>query len=281
MNKYQESNEKINLLNATIPDELKEHILNESLEIKKALKVTSDALNKQKLETQKIFESLHNALKKQQLEIQKIFEPNINFFQNLAKIINNNLPGYLSNISKYGWFINLDDSIDNIQKLQKLIDDGNIAQMNKILIKYYSKNLDHFFNKLIHNFPERKDIFDEILFAYKHKKYYLTVIATITQIDGICFDITSKKYFIRNKKNHLPDVASEFSNFDGILKSFLNPILNNNPINSNEKKLSNFPKSINRHSVTHGSDKNYGTKINSLKILSLLFSIYDMLLRIK
>ena len=281
MDNHQESNEKINLLNDTITVELREHIINENLEIKKALKVTSEALKIQQLEIQKIFKPLQKALKIQQLEIQKIFDPNINFFQNLAKIINNNLPDYLSNISKHGWFINLDDSIDNIQKLQKLINDGNITQMDKILIRYYSENLDYFFNKIIDKFPERKYIFDEILYAYKHKKYYLTIITTITQIDGICFDTTSKKYFIRNRKTHLPEVASEFSNFDGILKSFLNPILNDNPINSSEKKITNFPKSMNRHSATHGVDKNYGTKINSLKILSLLFSISDMLLRIK
>jgi hypothetical protein len=59
------------------------------------------------------------------------------------------------------------------------------------------------------------------------------------------------------------------------LKEFGDLLLKMSPIDSGYSKAEEFNSSLNRHKVMHGKDVNYGTKINSLKALSLLAFICD------
>lgn len=203
----------------------------------------------------------------------------------LGKRLSENLkrtPESLLLLAKYGWYLNFDSDVNLPIELSNLIIENKIEEVDNYLIKYYTEYLDHFFSDLSKNHPQRERIFNQIHEAHKNEKYYISIPCILSQIDGICFDYTSKKYFIKNNKDkqfkYLPEVADEFSNISSsIAEAFVAPILTQNPMISHESKLNDYPVHLNRNIIMHGIDIEYGTLKNSLKCLSLLFYISDML----
>tara|TARA_R110002050_G_scaffold300768_1_gene472377 strand:- start:9061 stop:9906 length:846 start_codon:yes stop_codon:yes gene_type:complete len=206
-------------------------------------------------------------------------------FQEIGKRIRENLektPESLMLLSKYGWYLDFDSELYLPNQLGNLILDGKVEDVDKILMEYYNENLDSILEKLIESYPDRKQIFYQIVAAHREQKYFLTIPCILTQVDGICFDITTKKYFITEKKDkkfrHLPEVATEIAKISGsISEAFSMPILVQTAINSHESKIESFPVKLNRHLIMHGMDKEFGTEKNSLKCLSLLVYLSDML----
>lgn len=160
--------------------------------------------------------------------------------------------------------------------------EGSEDKVDEILEDYYCENFDSILKRLISRYPDRTEIFFQIFEGHKDQKYFLTIPCLLTQVDGICFDTTTKKFFITEKKEKrfkdLPEVAIEFSMISGsISKAFSTPILNKTAINSHKLKIDEFPVKLNRHSILHGVDKNFGTKKNGIKCISLLIYISDRL----
>jgi hypothetical protein len=213
--------------------------------------------------------------------IQKYFEQ----FKNIGQEISEHLkktPESLTLLANYGWYLNFDSGINLPNKLGQLIQEDKIEDVDEYLIEYYNENVDRMFNDLSNHFPERKEIFIQILASHKQKQYYLAIPCILAQIDGICFDSTTRKFFIKEKKNKdfkfLPEIAEEFANISSsVADAFSRPIFYQTPISSHESKLDNFPVQLNRHLIMHGLDKNYGNEKNSLKCMSLLFYLSDML----
>lgn len=213
--------------------------------------------------------------------IPKYFED----FQEFGKRLSENLkktPESLLLLSKYGWYLDLGSELYLPNQLGSLIKEDEIDKVDEILIEYYTENLDEILINLSAKYPDRKEIFQQIISGHKEQKYYLTIPCILTQVDGICFDITTKKYFITEKKDkkfkYLPEVATEFANISGsISEAFSMPILNQTTINSHESEVEKIPVKLNRHLIMHGVDKEFGTEKNSLKCLSLLVYLSDML----
>lgn len=210
------------------------------------------------------------------------------YFENIQEIgkrISENLkktPEALLLLSHYGWYLNFESEFHLPKQLENLIKDDKVEEVDRILTKYYNENLDRILADLITKYPDRKEIFNQFIAAHKEGKYYLTIPCILTQIDGICYDVTTKKFFITEKKNkkfkYLPEVATEFVNISGsIPEVFSMPILNQTAINSHESRIGNFPVKLNRHLIMHGVDKEFGIEKNSLKCLSLLVYLSDML----
>lgn len=213
--------------------------------------------------------------------IQKYFEQ----FKNIGQEISEHLkktPDSLILLANYGWYLNLDSGVSLPNELGQLIREEKIEEVDEFLIEYYNENMDRMFNDLSNHFPERKEIFIQILESYKQKQYFLVIPCVLAQIDGICFDSTTRKFFIKEKKNKdlsfLPEIAEEFANItSSVADAFSRPIFYQTPISSHESKLENFPVKLNRHLIMHGIDKDYGNEKNSLKCMSLLFYMADML----
>lgn len=189
------------------------------------------------------------------------------------------MPHSLLLLAKYGWFLDLDTDPSFPNELGELIESNEIEKVNEYLMEYYSDNLEQIFDDLTVKFPERKEIFNQIKIAHEEKLFFISIPTILSQIDGICFDCTTKKFFLKDKdNNYLPEVTTELSNIsNSILKIFLTPILNQTAINARKKDLYKYPIQFNRHEILHGVDKNYGTEMNSLKCISLLKYMHDLL----
>lgn len=186
-------------------------------------------------------------------------------------------PSHLLLIAEHGWFIELDTELNLPLKLVSDIENGQPEEINDYLIKYYSSNLKRIISVLNKRHPTRHEIFDEIHNSYNEKKYFVTIPCILSQVDGICFDYTKKKFFIRNHR--LPQVLPELEKMsNSFLDLFLSPLKNQTPIMTIEENVKNFPSKLNRHEIIHGVNTTYGTELNSLKCISLLKYISDLLI---
>lgn len=203
-------------------------------------------------------------------------------FKNIGEIIRKNLqetPHALVLLSKYGWYLNLECHPGLAGKLGKLIERDRIVEVDSYLTTYYTENLERIIDDLSTKYPDREPMFKDIHSSHNNKLYYTCIPCLLTQVDGICFDETTKKFFIKDKNNNwLPEIASLFTGVSGsVADAFLTPVFNSTPIHAHQNKLGEFPVQLNRHLIMHGIDKTYGTELNSLKCLSLLSYLSDML----
>lgn len=191
---------------------------------------------------------------------------------------------HLKKLSHYGWFLSLDFELRTPRELCELIESGNIEMVDEYFEDKIESQLQLLFEELSKHYPKRKEIFNQILKSYEIGMYYVTIPTIFSQIDGICMDLTERKFFIKNKSKgdkyrYLPEVVHAFEEINGsIIKAFVEPLFHNTPFNVNEDNIGEYPVNLNRHSILHGQDTNYGSKINCLKSLSLLFYISDVLL---
>lgn len=188
-------------------------------------------------------------------------------------------PEYFLLIAQHGWFIDLESELNLPSRVAYELQYDELETANELLIEYYKENLEQIFQSLIKRHPNRKEILSQILNAYKNGCHSLLIPSVLTQVDGICFDFTKRKFFIKERKNkYLPQVTSELEKSAGnFLDLYLSPLQNQTPIMVQEKDISKFPCHLNRHEILHGINPDYGTEINSLKVISLLKYISDLL----
>ena len=240
--------------------------------IQKSLKEISSTL-------QKSFENINKIYSSMPKFKNPIFE-NLETFKELGerlKEYTEKTPEYFLLIAQYGWFIDLDSELNFASKIAYRIQNDEIEKANELLVEYYKTNIDEIFKSLIKRHPNRKEIFEEILYSFKNNNHFTLIPTVLTQVDGICFDFTKKKFFIKDNK-HLPQVTSELEEVAGkFLVLYLSPLQNQTPIMVREQDIHKFNCHLNRHEILHGINTNYGIEINSLKVISLLKYISDLL----
>lgn len=217
------------------------------------------------------------------------FKDKLQFFENIGEILKayeEQTPKHILLIAQHGWFIEIDVDLGMAAGIYNEIESGDYEKVDQRLISYYSENLELIFNTLVDRHKNREEILREILLAYNNRSYYTLIPTIFSQVDGICSDFTKEKFFMKenNKKSKnrfLPKVTAELEkNEGGILEFYLSPLQNQTPIIAREEDLGKYPCKLNRHEIMHGVNTTYGTQINSLKAISLLKYISDLLIEI-
>jgi len=233
-------------------------------------------------ELSKAFENIRKVL----TENEELFKHNKEFQNSLSDLgkslvkVYTETPDNLLNISRYGWFLDFNCEMKYSFELNELIKKDRYDLAEKSLVEYYTENLKSIFQTISERHSNRKKIFEQVERSYEQEFYYLAIPIIFSQIDGICYDLTSKKFFIKNKK-YLPEVYPKLEELhNGITDLFLTPIKNSTPFNAWEKEIDKFPFKLNRHEILHGVDTEYGNKTNFLKCISMLKYISDLIIRI-
>ena len=194
------------------------------------------------------------------------------------------MPKSLLLLAEYGWYLDFETEFTLSIHLGNKIKNKDSKGVDEYLTAYYEDNFDKIIARLSKEHPDRAEILKQISAAHSMGHYFVSIPSIFTQIDGVCHDFTTKKFFIKIKKpgknQYLPEIANEITNVSNtVLEAFLSPIYNQTPIIAHESLRASFPVTLNRHSIIHGVDKEYGTKLNSLKCISLLTYISDVLTR--
>lgn len=149
--------------------------------------------------------------------------------------------------------------------------------LDRYFSKYYSENLERLGDNIRKRQNSRSRIVIEALECHKEEKFHASTILFLSQADGIC---NGQLFTTKKEKESLKKylAKTESGSFNNILFEM---ITNQSAIDTGYSKKNNFEDSLNRHSVVHGLDLHFGTKINSLKALSLLLFVTDFVDRYK
>lgn len=208
----------------------------------------------------------------------RLFDSIKNQWSEIIERINVAYPENLKRLAKYGWYFELDGEKTLAHIIAKDFQDGYVDIAEELAVNYYEENLERIFAVLYHRHSERKTIISEIKQSYDSKLFSTGITCLLSQIDGICFDKVSQLFFIRDKKNYLPNMIKPLTELqDDFLDMFICPLLELCPIFVGEDKLDDFPCKLNRHRILHGKDLEFGQKENFLKCLSLLKYTSDLL----
>jgi hypothetical protein len=164
-------------------------------------------------------------------------------------------------------FIDMTDIYD----LAVLIQNRKNNEIDDFMCNFIESDIDEIIKAVSEKFPKRDRIIKLAFKAHKRKEYELSVPIFLIQSDGICLDILKENLFSRNRKNGKPKTESMVRNLEtsSLMNAFLEPLRNPNIYNSRKREIF-YSDILNRNKILHGETVNYGTKINSLKTISLL-----------
>ncbi|PSK82681.1 hypothetical protein [Prolixibacter denitrificans] len=201
------------------------------------------------------------------------------FTERLFELLKNT-PGDLVLLAKYGWYLDFGSDLRLAEYLASLIEDDKIEKLDQYLINRFREDTNKIFKKLKTRHPSREAIFAQVEQAQNNKQYFVSIPALLAQADGICLDYTKKKFFKKIKKqDYLPEMTTELSEISSTaLSIFMAPIKEQSPIGAHEEGLKQYPVKFNRHVVMHGIDTEYGTEANSLRCLSFVKYLSDILI---
>lgn len=231
-------------------------------------------------------ESLKNAISKlgeAVMGVSKINSTNSAQIKEAWEIIKKEAPEGTVELSKYGWYLGYDSLPKTPVELSRKLKKGKTDEVDKFLCEFYEEELDNIENRIIDWNPNRGTIIKEAFENHRNKRYFSSIALLLTQIDGLCHDEYGEKFFASEKKIiqdeelRRPKIRKSILKEKGdSLNVFLVILDRVRGINVHTDKLSEFPVRLNRHEILHGMDYEYGTQLNSFKIISLLNFINDI-----
>lgn len=180
-------------------------------------------------------------------------------------------------LGKIGWYLDKELPAEDAWRLGELASNGNASSVNLMLEQYFEERLDDIEREICKVVPMREKIIAAAFNAHRRAEYELSVPVLLAQSDGVCLDMTGSHYFLKDKK--LPAPAKFVEKLQGdFYKAWCTPLAVVLPIaaSAKQRQLASAELDdpswieLNRHTVLHGESVDYGTRLNSLKAISLL-----------
>jgi len=217
-------------------------------------------------EIKSFFNPLYALLKKQTEKFHSLFF-------GISEEAEKKLPSVSKELIKHGWYFDMGMPYPWIQRLAlKLEKPNNIEQIEEIFQEYFVTGIDNIESNIISKYSNREHILKDAFEAHRQGKYNLSIPIFIIQADGISKEILGENYF-NGKKSKIKQFI-EVGGITGLDKICLESLLGDEvPISQSTRKEDEIP---NRHYILHGNALKYGTKINSLRIVSFLNFIVNL-----
>jgi hypothetical protein len=228
------------------------------------------------IDGQPFYSELNKFGKNIHFRINEVIAPSIDrmnkFFQELPPRTRK----VLIQLGSHGWYFDLNMHLPELWELDRLINEGNVQEAEEFIAEYFEDKMDEIEKYLISRFPDRRKILESAFQAHRRKEYILSIPVFLAQTDGICKGTINKNIFMtRNKKMHVSAYVEQLA--PGTLKSALfSPLAEKLPISVSESDRDANFNQLNRHMVIHGESLDYGSRINSLKSISLINYISQM-----
>lgn len=172
-----------------------------------------------------------------------------------------------------GWFMGLDAPFVGQMEVVEALRKGDCETADKALKAYYQKKAPQLLSKLKDRYPGRSEIWDASFKAHFRGEYILSIPVFLAQADGLWQEGMGHKLYKKKTGNKIYSKEVKTRQLSDILLASLEPAL---PINLDYDPLLAEFTNLNRHQVLHGKSINYGTELNSLKAISLLDFVADV-----
>ena len=144
--------------------------------------------------------------------------------------------------------------------------------VDDVIGQFIEEHIDETEADLILEFPNRAAILREAFACHREEKYAASITVLLTQADGIVIDLLGKPFFSKERDSSDPQTRKviEELQLDVYRKMMLEPLITRGGMSANRQELDQYPESLHRHQILHGIDLTYPTKLNSLKVISLV-----------
>ncbi len=180
-------------------------------------------------------------------------------------------------LGTHGWYLDIDMPLPGLWVLEKALSDGTYEEADQALMEYFRERTPEIEKSLIKSFPHRTKILCSAFKAHSRGEYDLSVPVFLAQTDGICQELIGMPLF--RKIKNVPATAKYIESVaaDTFWAAMLHPLSVTLPISASKHERDNRFVGLNRHQVLHGESTEYGTELNSLKAISLLNYIAQVL----
>ena len=173
-------------------------------------------------------------------------------------------------LGAHGWYLDLEMPLPGLWELKKALSEGNVEEAEEALAEYFASRLDEIEGSIIERFPNRQKIIRAAFNAHRRQEYELSIPVLLAQTDGICKEVIKQYFFIKQNNKPRTAIYVEQVASDTYRAALLSPLAQKLPIGASKHERPEDFTELNRHVVLHGESLDYGTKINSLKAISLI-----------
>lgn len=267
-----------------------ERALSPNLELQKALKSLVEPFLEEQRELQEALEGIKlpafqltdlmlytKQIKKYQNALSGLIYPAFEELRRSFRELPPKIQGALLVMAQHGWYLDLNMPLPSLWKIQKAISGGEINEVDKALVGYFESQLKEIEESFINHFPHRAHIIGSAIDAHRRGEYYLSIPVLLAQTDGICKEVVGQYLFVKKDKKPGTAMYVEQLAADIYQAALLSPLATNNPISASEHERKTGFNLLNRHMVMHGESLDYGSKVNSLKAISLVNYVAQVL----
>lgn len=173
-------------------------------------------------------------------------------------------------LGEHGWYLDLKMSIPELWEFKKALSESNVEGAEEALVEYFESRLEEIEKSIAERFPHRAHLIKAAFSAHRRQEYGLSIPVLLAQTDGICKDAVNQYFFI--KKNKKPSTAIYVDQIaaNTYRAVLLSPLAQTLTISASERERPADFDGLNRHAILHGTSLDYGSKTNSLKVISLV-----------
>ncbi len=182
-----------------------------------------------------------------------------------------------STLAASGWYPDMDMPFAYLDHLvNEFKRDPGRAKL--LAMNYYRKQVDSIGAALAGAWPHRSCALEDAFSAHRSQLYYASIPVFLAQAEGIVWErLGVLLYSSKGSRQRILDNVLPGGDPDGLTAAILHPILTATPLNRSQKERSRGSYDLNRHEVLHGHDTTYGTEESSLRTLSHLTFISQVM----
>ena len=173
-------------------------------------------------------------------------------------------------LAQHGWYLDFNMPLPSLWEIKKAIANGEVSEVEEALIEYFEGQLEEIEKSIAAQFPRRAHIISSAINAHRRGEYYLSIPVLLAQTDGICKEVVDQYLFMKKDRKPRTAIYVEQVAADTYKAALLSPLAVNNPISASEHEREEGFNLLNRHMVLHGESVDYGSKVNSLRAISLV-----------
>jgi hypothetical protein len=186
--------------------------------------------------------------------------------------INDTLPENVRELARHGWFISWwHTPLPALFPTAELFRKGNEEEGHGQMCNHFSEISGEISKDLVTRFPQRALILRSAFEAHDSCDYALSVPVFLAQADGIARELLGVSVYTRQGRvRQTMKEAIERMDPTGIDEPILRLILEDLPLTASGNSPDFRADSLNRHSILHGTDVDYPSRLNSLRAISWL-----------
>ncbi|MDV5036579.1 hypothetical protein [Vibrio diabolicus] len=260
-----------------------EKILNPALELQKQYKSQLEPFLEQQRSLQKTFEAIKilnyqspdlspytKQIQQYQKSLSGIITPAFEELQRSFDVLPPKIQEALLLMAQHGWYLDFNMSLPSLWEIKTAILSGEIDDVEKAFVNYFESQLNEIENSFNSQFPNRAHIVTSALKAHRRGEYFLSIPVLLAQTDGICKEVVDQYLFMKKDKKPQTAIYVEQIAADTYKAALLSPLASSTPIGASQYEREDGFNLLNRHMVLHGESLDYGSKVNSLKAISLI-----------